>query len=387
MPPRKNYRKKPASGSDNEDDAHHGSGEPDTSILDDLRELRKLKTKPKGVAADALLLGTRPTSSSAATAPAASASTRPDMPLSEQEVFNMKEGGMVDMDKLKKMDRNESSLLSGFTGSNRTLDATKHMNRFIEQEMRRRRGDDASDKDKAAAAEPTTVLEKLNQELYHIPEHLRQAQRQIQEGNAGASSAMLTAIAEVDLGIDAKLKNIERTEQAKQTLVDRMVAARAKQLREQKLLEQQLKKSAEDVPLDRAAGVKRVLQVRPEASSSLHHTHSATRWRLTREMRESALASSSLSSALHGGYEFGEDEDMAANSEFMGIAEEIIGQDRSMDGISTNDAKLERELELERRLERGIREHIARAELEDALGRDQASDEAVAERFRKRQKR
>lgn len=53
--------------------------------------------------------------------------------------------------------------------------------------------------------------------LFSIPEHLRISSTQRSEEML--SNQMLSGIPEVDLGIDAKIKNIEATEEAKQKLL------------------------------------------------------------------------------------------------------------------------------------------------------------------------
>lgn len=55
----------------------------------------------------------------------------------------------------------------------------------------------------------------------------------MEEGNVTLSTAMLTAIPEVDLGIDNRLKNIEETEKAKRALFEKQQADAARQLRKE----------------------------------------------------------------------------------------------------------------------------------------------------------
>lgn len=108
-----------------------------------------------------------------------------------------------------------------------------HRNEFVEKELAKRRGvGPASGND---AENPSAVSDVL----YEIPDHLKVASQPVVEGNVTFSASMLTAIPEVDLGIEyvmgnngfticgftpcfssAKLKNIEDTEKAKRKMME-----------------------------------------------------------------------------------------------------------------------------------------------------------------------
>merc|ERR1712045_649894 len=59
-----------------------------------------------------------------------------------------------------------------------------------------------------------------------LPEHLKTSFRK--KGEEMLSSQMLSGIPEVDLGISEKIRNIEETEKAKKTLLDKKLAERRK---------------------------------------------------------------------------------------------------------------------------------------------------------------
>ncbi|KAK4702151.1 hypothetical protein P7C70_g4077, partial [Phenoliferia sp. Uapishka_3] len=92
-----------------------------------------------------------------------------------------------------------------------------HPNRmaYIEEELRKRKGPNES----LDVAEEVASLDP-NDALYKVAEKYRVEKKQVEEGNVTLSAAMLTAIPEVDLGIDMRLKNIEETEKAKRALLD-----------------------------------------------------------------------------------------------------------------------------------------------------------------------
>lgn len=105
-----------------------------------------------------------------------------------------------------------------FTHQTGIVDVDKHMMAYIERELKKRRGQEAGadfDADKELAAlDPRDELFKVAEK------YLIEPKRDEEEGNVATSSAMLTSIPEVDLGIDSRLKNIEATENAKRRLMD-----------------------------------------------------------------------------------------------------------------------------------------------------------------------
>lgn len=101
------------------------------------------------------------------------------------------------------------------TGSNRM--------EYIEAELKKRRGSSSVDE---SAEELTRRAKDPHDELYAIAERFkvtnatrRAAGDDGDEGNVTLSAGMLTAIPEVDLGVDVRLRNIEETEKAKQAVI------------------------------------------------------------------------------------------------------------------------------------------------------------------------
>lgn len=105
-----------------------------------------------------------------------------------------------------------------FTHQTGIVDVDKHMMAYIERELKKRRGQEAgADFD----AEKELAALDPRDELFKVAEkYLIEPKRDEEEGNVATSSAMLTSIPEVDLGIDSRLKNIEATENAKRRLMD-----------------------------------------------------------------------------------------------------------------------------------------------------------------------
>ena len=112
---------------------------------------------------------------------------------------------------------------NNFQAETGTVDVDKHMMAYIEQEMAKRTGNSAASTDAAAIDK---ALSDPHDQLYSLAEKYRQLQRSIKpeqtqeerEGNVAFSSAMLSSIPEVDLGIDSRMNNIQATEEAKRRL-------------------------------------------------------------------------------------------------------------------------------------------------------------------------
>jgi hypothetical protein len=80
-----------------------------------------------------------------------------------------------------------------------------HRKKYIEEELARRQGQ-------------ATSGDAGEEDEYVETEDARR-QREIQEREENMRGAMLSGIPEVDLGIDAKIKNIEETERARQEML------------------------------------------------------------------------------------------------------------------------------------------------------------------------
>ncbi|EIM87882.1 uncharacterized protein STEHIDRAFT_94716 [Stereum hirsutum FP-91666 SS1] len=105
---------------------------------------------------------------------------------------------------------------NNFTQQTNALDVDKHMMAYIEENMKLRHAQNSSTPDPEAAPKYLDPQE----ELYRLSEKYKVEKKAQpnEEGSVTNSLAMLTAIPEVDLGMDTRLKNIEETEKAKQAL-------------------------------------------------------------------------------------------------------------------------------------------------------------------------
>jgi hypothetical protein len=102
---------------------------------------------------------------------------------------------------------------NNFTQQTNALDVDKHMMAYIEENLKIRCKPREDDSDATRSVDP-------QEELYRISDRWKVDKKAADEGNVTNSMAMLTAIPEVDLGMDTRLKNIEDTEKAKRVVAE-----------------------------------------------------------------------------------------------------------------------------------------------------------------------
>nr|XP_002128903.1 telomere length and silencing protein 1 homolog [Ciona intestinalis] len=183
--------------------------EPETEDVRDMleatKELQKIRKRQMGVNAVSLATGAK--------------LKKVDNLDVEADPFKMTTGGLVEMGNVKDrnrdrtyedVDRDVTNLGHTFSVETNRRDEDAELTAYIENELKRRKGETSNGDDKKAK-------ESAEDKLYQLPEHL-----QIKVGKQSEemlSNQMLSGIPEVDLGIDTKIKNIERTEEAKQKLI------------------------------------------------------------------------------------------------------------------------------------------------------------------------
>lgn len=92
------------------------------------------------------------------------------------------------------------------------------INRYIEEQLSKKKGLKQTDnKGDDESLYPDKYLSPEEAALLSLPDHLRLSSTQRSEEML--SNQMLNGIPEVDLGIDAKIRNIEATEEAKEKLI------------------------------------------------------------------------------------------------------------------------------------------------------------------------
>jgi len=210
-------RKPKVSSSSESDD------EEDTLLntLKGTKELQKLRRRPHGVSAVGLALGKRGTAIEE---------------MAGDDPFKMKNGGVVNMKALKSgklTDADGMAIGTAFSAETNRRDEDADMMKYIEEELAKRKGTKSgveakqtkthifSHKEYKDSNEESTssndCFKSPEDALYEVPEHLRVSSSKKSEEML--SNQMLSGIPEVDLGIEAKIRNIEATEDAKQRLL------------------------------------------------------------------------------------------------------------------------------------------------------------------------
>ncbi|KAH9023439.1 hepatocellular carcinoma-associated antigen 59-domain-containing protein [Lactarius pseudohatsudake] len=115
-------------------------------------------------------------------------------------------------DKTAKMRR--AVRANNFTQQTNALDVDKHMLAYIEENMKLRRGRAEQEPDVDAVPSGSAQEDLFS----NLDQRYKVERKPGEEGSVTNSLSMLTAIPEVDLGMDTRLRNIEETEKAKITL-------------------------------------------------------------------------------------------------------------------------------------------------------------------------
>lgn len=200
--PRKNLRQRQPSNSDEDD-----KPEEDIAVLEEIKERQKLRQRPHGVSVIGLALGKK---------------LAPEEEITIKDPFNVKTGGLVNMQALKsgKLKEPEDAYDVGigtqFSAETNKRDEDEEMMKYIEQELQKRKGL-AKTNAENEEGDPNKYLTPEEAALLALPDHLRHSSSNRSEEML--SNQMLNGIPEVDLGIEAKIKNIEATEEAKQKLL------------------------------------------------------------------------------------------------------------------------------------------------------------------------
>nr|CAG4642100.1 EOG090X0F7F [Eurycercus lamellatus] len=172
--------------------------------LEETKEMQKLRERPHGISAAALAIG---------------------KPITIEEENNIKDpfktstGGMADMKAIKTGKPNNSvddaydtGIGTQFSVETNTRDEDAEMMKYIEEQLARRKGLEKEEEDKSSK-----YLTPEEVAFSSVPEYLRK--KSSVQSEEMLSNQMLSGIPEVDLGIEAKIKNIEATEEAKQKLL------------------------------------------------------------------------------------------------------------------------------------------------------------------------
>lgn len=143
----------------------------------------------------------------------------------QKDPFKVKAGGMVNMHalrsgKVKQVDdAYDTGIGTQFSVETNKRDEDEDMMKYIEEQLSKRKGNNKTDDDFTELIEKKSSSYCTPEEaaLQAVPSHLRESSTKRSEEML--SNQMLSGIPEVDLGIEAKIKNIEATEEAKLRLL------------------------------------------------------------------------------------------------------------------------------------------------------------------------
>ncbi|KAI5635258.1 hepatocellular carcinoma-associated antigen 59 domain-containing protein [Phthorimaea operculella] len=178
------------------------------SKLEEVKEIQKLRERPNGVSIIALATGQKPNI---------------EEELTCKDPFKVKSGGLVNMQamksgKIKQVDdAYDTGIGTQFSAETNKRDEDEEMMKYIEDQIAKRKEGRNKDQNDLDKNDSLKYLSPEEAALLSLPEHLRMSSTHRSEEML--SNQMLSGIPEVDLGIDAKIKNIEATEEAKMKLL------------------------------------------------------------------------------------------------------------------------------------------------------------------------
>uniref|UniRef100_A0A3B4X5C0 Chromosome 9 open reading frame 78 n=1 Tax=Seriola lalandi dorsalis TaxID=1841481 RepID=A0A3B4X5C0_SERLL len=196
MPCGKNFRRR----RDSSDVEEEETTEEVRSKVEEAKELQSLRKRQSGVSVTALLVGEK---------------LPPEAEI-DNDPFKLKTGGVVDMKKVKDRNRDmtedetDLNLGTSFSAETNRRDEDADMMKYIETELKKKKG-------LVEAEEQKVKVKNAEDHLYELPENIRV--NSAKKTEEMLSNQMLSGIPEVDLGIDAKIKNIIQTEDAKAKLL------------------------------------------------------------------------------------------------------------------------------------------------------------------------
>lgn len=176
--------------------------------LQETKEIQKLRERPNGVSVLALATGQK---------------TSLVEEVTSKDPYNVKSGGMVNMQALKTGkvkqvdDAYDTGIGTQFSAETNKRDEDEEMMKYIEEQLAKRKEGSDQNKKESDDIDSLKYLPPEEAALLSLPEHLRVSSAHRSEEML--SNQMLSGIPEVDLGIDAKIKNIEATEEAKMKLL------------------------------------------------------------------------------------------------------------------------------------------------------------------------
>jgi len=174
--------------------------EMNTEEFEKTREIQKLRKRTAGTNIETLAAGKK---------------NRPE----DDDPLGLKKGGLLDTQAMKNYKAIDDAYDVGtqFSKETHIRDEDDEMRKFIETEMSKMKGRPEKEEEEEEDQSPQ-FLAPEDAALLSLPSHLTKST--FKKDQQMISAQMLTGIPEVDLGIDVKIQNIERTEKAKKKLLE-----------------------------------------------------------------------------------------------------------------------------------------------------------------------
>lgn len=182
--------------------------EVDLAKIEEMKIVQKLRRRPNGVSIVSLAIGEK-------------------VSMEEEDMisdpFKAKSGGMVNMKSLKSGnvkqvdDAYDVGIGTQFSAETNKRDEDEEMMKYIEEQLSKRKCKPKEENEDGQPEDSTKYLSPEEAALQAVPEHLRASSTRRSEEML--SNQMLSGIPEIDLGIEAKIRNIEATEEAKLKLL------------------------------------------------------------------------------------------------------------------------------------------------------------------------
>lgn len=229
---------------DRRDSDEDESEEMNTEDFQKTRELQKLRKRTAGTNIETLAAGKKQCSE-------------------EDDPLGLKKGGILDTKAMKDYKAKDDAYDVGtqFSKETHIRDEDDEMRKFIETEMSKMKGrpEEADDDEEDKTPQ---FLAPEDAALLSLPSHLTKST--FKKDQQMISAQMLTGIPEVDLGIDVKIQNIERTEKAKKKLLE--------ESKKEKESTQKQSKSSNYVQHDRWKDIQEIEMVRDSESKKKQKT-------------------------------------------------------------------------------------------------------------------
>ncbi|KRT84373.1 hypothetical protein AMK59_2000 [Oryctes borbonicus] len=191
------------------DDDSDDSDDNVKSKLGELKKIQNMRKRTHGVSLISLALGKKISSEEEAVA---------------KDPFAVHSGGLVNMQTIKSGkivtvdDAYETGIGTQFSVETNKRDEDEEMMKYIEEQLSKRKGNKTEDASHICHnVKRVKYCSPEEAALQAVPTHLRESSTKRSEEML--SNQMLSGIPEVDLGIEAKIKNIEATEEAKLKLL------------------------------------------------------------------------------------------------------------------------------------------------------------------------